>query len=273
MTHPFRCPVCSLPLKEEPKRYVCEKNHSFDKAAKGYVNLHLRPSAAENHGDDRPMIDARTAFLSSGAYSCLSDALTAISLPLLPHGGLFIDAGCGEGHYAALLSDALRHADKSATLMGIDLSKIALAAAARRKAGLKLAVASVFHLPVADGSADLIWDIFAPAAEEEYLRVLKPGGHLVRAYALEEHLMGLKEILYDEVYRNPAEGPAFPGMTLIAERQVRETLTLSDPVLIDALFRMTPYYYNTPASGHRRLKAVKALTTPIAFGIAVYQKQ
>ena len=41
------------------------------------------------------------------------------------------------------------------------------------------AVASVFELPVRDGCADGVLNIFAPCAEEEYCRVLKDGGVLV----------------------------------------------------------------------------------------------
>jgi 23S rRNA (guanine745-N1)-methyltransferase len=53
-------------------------------------------------------------------------------------------------------------------------------------------VASIFALPVQNASLDAVTNLFAPCAEEEFLRVLKPNGHLLLVGAGERHLMGLK---------------------------------------------------------------------------------
>ena len=274
MNYGFVCPVCRAPLAKEEKRFVCPGGHMFDRAASGYVNLAMnQASSAKRHGDDKRMIRARTEFLSGGAYACLSDALVKLSTPLLADGEAFLDAGCGEGHYTALLAQQLRAEGKHCTLMGVDVSKEALTAAAKRKADLLLAVASVFHLPVADESISLLWNVFAPIAGEEYGRVLRQGGHLVRVFPLEEHLMGLKERIYDKVYVNRPQEPEIPGLEKLETHYLRETLTLYSPQEIAALFAMTPYYYKTSAADQEKLAQVKSLTTPIAFGISVYRKK
>ena len=41
----FRCPVCSQELKKERKIWVCPQGHTFDIAAKGYVNLLMSNSS------------------------------------------------------------------------------------------------------------------------------------------------------------------------------------------------------------------------------------
>jgi len=270
----FICPVCRAPLQMEEKRFCCPKGHSFDRAASGYVNLSLnQTSSVKRHGDDKKMVRARTAFLNTGAYSCLSDRLVQVSAPLLQSGDSFVDAGCGEGHYTALLAQQLQQQGKRCTLVGIDLSKEALTAAAKRKVGLLLAVASVFHLPVADESVSLVWNVFAPTAGEEYARVLRHGGHLVRAFPLEEHLMGLKEQIYDKVYPNHPEEPEFEGLEKLETIYLRETLQLSDPEQIAQLFAMTPYYYKTSSADQEKFARVQQLTTPIAFGISIYRKK
>ena len=72
----FRCPVCSQELKKERKIWVCPQGHTFDIAAKGYVNLLMsNSSGAKRHGDDRLMINARRDFLSKGFYEPLREAL------------------------------------------------------------------------------------------------------------------------------------------------------------------------------------------------------
>lgn len=270
----FLCPNCGEPLMMEEKRFVCPKGHSFDRAACGYVNLFMsQASSAKRHGDDKKMIRARTEFLSTGAYSCLSDKLVEMSLPLLSDGDCFLDAGCGEGHYTSLLAEGMEAQGKHCTLMGVDVSKDALTAAAKRKKGLLLAVASVFHMPVASGSVSLVWNVFAPIAGEEYARVLKPGGHLIRVFPLEEHLMGLKEMIYDEVYTNRPVEPEIPGLTLKETVYIRQTLSLNSRSEIAALFAMTPYYYKTSQKDQAKVMGETCLNTPIAFGISLYEKQ
>lgn len=273
MQNGFTCPVCRALLRQEEKRFVCPKGHMFDRASSGYVNLAMdQSSSAKRHGDDKRMIRARTEFLSGGAYRCLSDVLVDISEPLLADGDSFLDAGCGEGHYTALLAQRLREKGKHCTLMGVDVSKEALTAAARRKEDILLAVASVFHMPVSDKSIALLWNVFAPMAPEEYARVLKKGGHLVRVFPLEEHLMGLKEQIYDTVYPNRPQEPEVEGLEKITTHYLRETLTLHTSGEIAALFAMTPYYYKTSAADQEKVAGLKELTTPLAFGISVYRK-
>lgn len=270
----FVCPVCRALLRQEEKRFVCPGGHMFDRSASGYVNLFMnQASSAKRHGDDKRMIRARTEFLSGGAYRTLSDALVEMSAPLLSEGDAFLDAGCGEGHYTALLAQRLRDEGKRCTLMGIDVSKEALNAAAKRKVDLLLAVASVFHLPVADGSISLLWNVFAPIAGEEYARVLRRGGHLLRVFPLEEHLMGLKEKIYDTVYPNRPQEPEIEGLEKLETRYLRESLTLNTPEEIAALFAMTPYYYKTSAADQEKVAKLQTLTTPVAFGISVYRKK
>ena len=270
----FVCPVCARPLCLEGRVYRCVGGHAFDLAAAGYVNLFLtQTSSAKRHGDDKRMIRARKEFLDTGAYACLSGPLVEKSLALLPEKGTFLDAGCGEGHYTAILADKLAESQKEATLLGVDLSKEAVICAAKRKRKIAFAVASVYHLPLADESVDLVWNIFSPLAEEEYLRVLKKGGHLLRAYPLEEHLMGLKEQVYEQVYENKPEEKALAGLRLMETTEIRSALQLEGNEQIMALFSMTPYYYKTSASDQQKLAGLQRLNTPIAFGLSLYRKE
>ena len=274
MENGFVCPVCRAPLRQEEKRFVCPKGHMFDRASSGYVNLAMdQSSSAKRHGDDKRMIRARTEFLSGGAYRCLSDMLVDVSAPLISSGEAFLDAGCGEGHYIALLAQRLRAEGKCCTLMGVDVSKEALTAAAKRKEEILLAVASVFRMPVADESISLLWNVFAPIAPEEYARVLRRGGHLVRVFPLEEHLMGLKEQIYDTVYANSPQEPEIEGLEKVTTHYLRESLTLNSAEEIAALFAMTPYYYKTSAADQEKVARLTSLTTPLAFGISVYRKK
>lgn len=89
----FRCPVCSQELKKEEKIWVCPQGHTFDIAAKGYVNLLMsNSSGAKRHGDDRLMINARRDFLSKGFYTPLREAVYEALSADFPRGGTLLDA-------------------------------------------------------------------------------------------------------------------------------------------------------------------------------------
>ena len=61
------CPVCQNPLIQNGKNLSCEKNHSFDQAKQGYVNLlPVQFKHSKAPGDNKEMVVARRAFLDKG---------------------------------------------------------------------------------------------------------------------------------------------------------------------------------------------------------------
>ncbi len=284
----LRCPVCgaSLAVSGEGRSLVCRaevsdrnpkgKTHLFDGGAGGYV--HLAPGHSGG-GDSREAVRARSAFLRSGYYAPAAEALAALVRELTPQNGLVLDAGCGEGYYSG------RVTEEGYPVLGIDLSKFAVDAAAKAARRLRLnrgqapstlyAVGSVFDLPVADASFDTVTNIFAPCAPAEYARVLRSGGHLIVAGAGERHLFGLKQLVYDDPYLNdprrdlPDEGD---GLSFVETRSVTFSITVEDPAHIEALFSMTPYYWRTSRNGHERLAAAGSLETEVSFDLHIYKK-
>ena len=265
----FSCPVCGLPLQRQGKSLVCEKNHCFDLARQGYVNLlRSNQSSSKRHGDDSLMVAARQEFLDGGYYACLSDAVNRLLTARLAKNARVLDVGCGEGYYTARLRAAL---GEDALLCGIDISRQALIAAHRRDNALELAVASSAQLPVGQGSVDAVLNIFAPLSAEETHRVLKPGGLLLRAVPLKEHLMGLKRAVYDTPYENPDPESAFAPFRLLERVEVREQLVLTENRQIRNLFSMTPYYYKTSRADQQKLEALEHLETELAFCLFLYE--
>ena len=238
----FRCPLCAAPLQRTDRAYRCPQGHSFDIAAEGHT--HLLPVNQKNSkmpGDDKGMAAARSAFLS-------------------------------EGYYTAGICHALREAGKSVRMAGTDISKFILKRAAKRERSIEFAVASSYHLPVHDGSIDLLINCFSPLALEEFLRVLKPGGRFLYVVPSERHLWQLKEVLYDQPRPNEVKLTPYEGLRYLEVAQVRDTITVRGQDRIHALFQMTPYYWKTPKAGAERLSQLDTLTTEIAFDIHVYEK-
>ena len=129
-----------------------------------------------------------------------------------------------------------------------------LIAGGKRDQKLLLAVASAYRLPVGDASCDAVLNVFSPCAAEEFARVLKPDGVLIRAVPLEKHLWSLKKAVYDVPYENPPEAEEVEGFDKIGEEWLRYRIQLEDTETVRNLFRMTPYYYKTGEKDQQKSK-------------------
>ena len=265
----LKCPVCSAELfvTENGKSALCSgaRKHCFDFSAQGYLSL------SGGGGDSKEAVAARHSFLWQGYYEKAAIAVCETVKKHVKDKAVIVDAGCGEGYYTQKL------ADLSYMALGFDLSKHGCACAAKqaKKDGadnVLYATASVFELPVKDGAADAVVNIFAPCAESEYCRVLSDGGYLFVVGAGKDHLMGLKEAIYDEVYENTQRADLPRNMTHVETVTVSYETTVYGREHIDALFSMTPYYWRTSESDKNKLVSLTELTTKIEFEINVYRK-
>ena len=272
---PWRCPLCGGALVGQAGGSLrCGKNHCFDRAKEGY--WHLLPVQGKHSklpGDSKEMVAARRAFLQAGYYQAFGDALARLTLRQQGGEALHVlDAGCGEGWYDRTLLAAARSQNRPVELAGFDISKEAVRLAAKAEKEARYAVASSFHQPVADGWADVVWNIFSPMAREEFLRVLRPGGVVLYAVPGPRHLFGMKQALYRTPYENTEQEICYEGFVQIDRLRVEDVITVPADML-ENLFAMTPYYWNTPADGAARLRQLPQLTTEICFDFLVLQKQ
>ena len=183
---------------------------------------------------------------------------------------VLLDAGCGEGYYTSALSAAI--SASGGRTAGVDLSKTALKKAARACPGAEFAVASVYRIPMTEDSADIVLNCFAPLADAEYRRVLRPGGFFIYVVPGPGHLFEMKEILYDSPYENACKTEEYPGFVLMDTANVDTLFTLTQRDDILSLFRMTPYAWKTPKAGVERLASTEVLGVTAQFRIFIYRK-
>jgi len=269
----FVCPICgcSMYVTDDCKSAKCKgnecgkKQHSFDFSADGYLSF------GQTGGDSKEAVRARRLFLRKDYYLPAAYEVCSAVKKYIPSCNLLIDAGCGEGYYTSMLSDV------SDIAIGFDLSKFACGAGAKqakndRKNNLFFATSSVFSLPLSNECADAVTNIFAPCAEDEYSRILKDGGCLFVVGAGKEHLMGLKQAIYDNVYENGERADLPVKMKHIDRIITSHTICVEGESDIGALFSMTPYYWRTKENDREKLKGLDRLTTEISFEINIYKK-
>ncbi len=264
------CPVCKAELVKEEKSYFCNgaKRHCFDISASGHANLCPGRSTG---GDDKRAVRSRTDFLNLGYYAPISDKICDI-LSDLSGESFIIDAGCGEGYYSNNIASKT-----GACVLGFDLSKEAIISAsksARRSCldNARFFVGGIYDLPVIDGGADAITNIFAPCSEEEFSRALKIDGRLVVVTAGKNHLLGLKKAIYDNVYTNDERADMPKNMQLEEKHTVSYVATIEGADAVRNLFSMTPYSYRTSEKDMQKLNALTSVTTEIEVDIFVYRK-
>ena len=264
------CPLCHGEMNVLGKSLVCggERKHCFDFSSGGYVNL-CSPRQSGG-GDSKQAVRARTEFLNKQYYRPVSDALVELVREFAPADMPVLDAGCGEGYYTCAV------AKSGHSVIGVDLSKFATDAAAKRASRDNLdnaffATASVFELPVKDNSIGAITSIFAPCAAEHFATKLSDGGCLIVAAAGEDHLLGLKKLIYDDVHTNTERADMPSDMVKVAEKRVSYSINVIGNSDVQSLFAMTPYYWRTSPQDTQKLEFVEELTTEVDVVLSVYK--
>lgn len=260
------CPICGSALDRIDREYCCANRHSFDIARQGYVNLLTVQQKRSLHpGDTREQVVSRRAFLDAGFYEPIARTLCETARELGAAGPI-LDIGCGEGYYSAQLAKAL-----NAELTGLDISKEAVRCAAGKYKDALWLCGTAAHLPVADHSAGTITSLFALTMPEEFRRVLREDGLYFQVLAAEDHLMGLKSIIYPELLHKDKDSvPELPGFALVRSVPIRFSFTV-EGTQVQNLLSMTPHVYRISKEGAQRLASTEKLTDTASCVLNVYR--
>lgn len=263
------CPICGQSLAQNGGSLVCRNHHTYDIARQGYVNLlPVQQKHSLAPGDTHEMLTARRNFLGEGHYAPIcADVLRALGeIP----GGLsaVVDIGCGEGYYTSEFYSRF----PGARIIGADISKAAVKMAASRSKEISWITATASHLPIEDGSLDGITAMFSLVCEEEFARVLRPGGRVIEVTAGTEHLIELKRIIYDDVFeQHKRPRPPRGFLTELSCDLKRFRMTLSGPQLAELLL-MTPHTMRVRPENRARLAAESSLELTVEYYVRVMEK-
>jgi len=269
------CPLDGLPLHCHGSAWTCASGHSFDVASQGYTHLlPVQHKRSRDPGDSKEMVAARRRFLAAGFYRPLAAALRRAVLAGLPAGAISscLDAGCGEGYTLRELAAAVPE-DQTLQLLGLDISKWAVLAAAKQDRRVNWVVGSNARLPVLAGTLDRVLCLFGFPVYPEFARVLKPGGRLLQLDAGPDHLRELREIIYPSLKpERPAETQTPPGFRRLPAETLRFPIELSNAGQIADLLAMTPHLHRASAEGRARAAALTALSLGVEVRLTCFER-
>ncbi|ELW1648347.1 23S rRNA (guanine(745)-N(1))-methyltransferase [Enterobacter oligotrophicus] len=267
----FSCPLCHARLARSAKSFVCPQGHQFDMAKEGYVNLlPVQHKRSRDPGDSAEMMQARRAFLDAGNYQPLRDTVAAVlGEHLSVNATAMLDIGCGEGYYTAAFAEMA--GEKGAETYGLDVSKVAIRAAAKRYSAVTFCVASSHRLPFDDASMDAVVRIYAPCKAEELARVVKPGGWVITVTPGPRHLMELKGLIYDEVRLHAPHSEQLSDFSLRQAQSVAYEMKLKGEEAV-ALLQMTPFAWRAKPEVWKTLATQSEFRCQTDFSIHCWQR-
>jgi len=275
MTSLLLCPYCQAALSNsEPRTYRCESNHCFDVSKEGYLNLlPVNKKKSKEPGDNALMIAARRAFLEGGNYDLLVASIKTIIKDELSFGKksfTALDSGCGEGYYS---EHSLKKVTDKAVVLGTDISKYAVKSAAKKYKENLYFVSSVYNMPIDSSSMDVILSVFAPIEPTEFKRILKNDGYLIVVSPAENHMKQLAELIYDSF--RPHEHKIVEEMPYLFDHYLSKRTTfdleIKSSETLQALHKMTPYYYNTSKEGQEKVANCNNIKVTCDFHISVFK--
>ena len=260
------CPICGGTLQQIEKTCRCTEGHCFDIARQGYVNLlPVQQKHSLNPGDTREQVLSRRSFLEAGFYQPIADTLCAAAVELGISGPI-LDVGCGEGYYSSLVAQAL-----NAPLTGLDISKEAVRCAAAKYKNAQWICGSAARLPVQTDSVGLLTSLFALTVPEEFRRVLRQDGYYFQVLAQEDHLLGLKSIIYPTLtHKGKNTAPLLEGFHLEKQIPIRFSFTV-EGCQVQNLLSMTPHVYRISKEGAQRLAQTETLTDTASAVLNIYR--
>ena len=270
------CPYCQSPLSNNGERsFACENNHSFDVAKQGYINLlPVNQKKSKDPGDNEMMIAARRNFLELGFYDPLIEGIKSVisnELSFETKDIVALDAGCGEGYYSEKALNNLT--GLNAKIIGTDISKYAVKNAAKQYKNNFYFVSSIYNLPVADNSTDLILSVFSPVMAEEFKRILSSQGAAVVVSPAPNHLREMAELIYENFkpHASSVVETLSTQFEQVATTRCTFTADIKNAEDLLSLLKMTPYYWSTGIERLENITNKSELSVTCDFNIDVFK--
>ena len=264
----LQCPLCAEPFSlNDSHSLICAHKHCYDLSRRGYINL------APDHDQQADkysaaLFECRQAVFQAGFYDPVMQAIGDAIRTFFPAGHplAILDAGCGEGSYCHYLSRFFPQAD----IIGLDINRDAMIAAAKQATHAHWLVGNLSRLPIRNEGLHVLLDVLTPADYREFSRVLQPEGILLKVIPGKDYLREVRDCVRQDLHSGDYENDrVFSHLQKHAHVLEQKTLYHTYPVTPAqaALFaRMTPMTLGLPPES---LESISFSTITIHLELAI----
>jgi len=239
----LQCPICKKKFSIISSQLKCQSGHSFDFAKEGYVNFVLHSVSTRY---DKQLFQSRREIYKNDFFKPLKNNLLSeiVNLTKPNHKKFILDAGCGEGQLFIDILKDLKEKKYDVLGTGIDISKHGIKLAGKADKQNIWLVADFTNIPVKRNSIDIVLNILSPANYQEFNRVLKKDGYLIKVVPGSKYLQELRTLFKEEInlkdYSNENVIKLFSeNINLLHKKRITEVIHLEDSIK-NNIIRMTP---------------------------------
>ncbi|MDH6603580.1 23S rRNA (guanine745-N1)-methyltransferase [Bacilli bacterium PM5-9] len=261
----LKCIKCQEKLTYHNGVLKCQNNHSYDIAAKGYVNFVL--NAKENNVYNKVFFENRSEINNQGFYKYVLNGIIEC-LKLIDKSELILaDLGCGEGYYALELSNNTNY-----QIYALDYAKDAIINASKSSNIPYWIVGDIANVPLLDNSIDVVLNIFSPANYLEFNRILKTDGYLIKVVPRQEHFKEIRKYSNSKEYSNEKIIEHFKNnFEIIHTKEIINIFKVNEKQVTN-LINMTPLMFNLDVDDKLNLDINKVtVAADIIIGKKIYK--
>lgn len=244
----FACPICQTSMTVHEKGLTCLNRHRFDLSKKGTLYFLNHQIQTEY---DEELFSHRAKLIQGGMYQPLIEQLAPYC-----EQNTVLDIGCGEGSFLQKIQELV----KITTSIGFDISKEGIYLATNHRGPTFWCMADLTRLPFQNQSFDSLLNIFTPSHYEEFQRVLKPGGQLIKVIPGADYLKELRQAFY----------PDQPEKQAYSNKKVKEKFLNTFP---NATSQVVQYVYDIPQELRLSLLEMSPLEWQVSSEIKAYLRE
>src|SRR5690625_4170587 len=162
-----------------------------------------------------------------------------------------IDMGSGEGSHLHNIHKILeRDYYKNPLAFGIDISKEGILETAKNYEEIIWLVADLANSPFVDNTFDMILNILSPSNYEEFSRIIKPDGMIIKVVPGRNYLQEIRNFFYknneQQKYSNTDVIKGFTEKFSLIDHITLEYTEILNQTNLQSLIQMTPLTWNVP---------------------------
>lgn len=263
------CPICQSVISVEELKLVCENNHSYDIAKQGYVNLLNRKTETKYN---KTLFTARNdIIMNSLFFTELHKMITEMICKYnRSHKPSILDAGSGEGsHLIKLYETLLKSNIQVETMVGIDIAKEGILTATKHSEEQSWFVADLANIPFQAEVFDIVLNILSPANYDEFNRILKPEGRIIKVVPQVNYLKEIRESSqeHDNNYSNTRIVELFSHHFFDTSKERLEYKVELGEEDLESLLHMTPLAWGWSAEEIKTFTRTAPKSITIDFDI------